>query len=114
MPPFVMLNVAYGKIAFWLAPSAALPEFRWGTPVDLLVRWADVGLLQPLPRLVQRALSVVVGLDGEPVLVDGAVALAGDIEDLAQADVAPDLGPARIAIAAQGIAIAVYSGLVVA
>ena len=43
----------------------------------------QVGLLQILPCLVHRALGVVVGLDGQPVLVDRTVALAGDVEDLA-------------------------------
>ena len=53
------------------------------------------GLLQVLAGLVDRSLGVVVGLDGEAVLVDGAVALAGDVKDFADGDMAPDLGPGR-------------------
>jgi hypothetical protein len=54
------------------------------------------GLLQVLAGFVDGALGVVVGLDGEAVLVDGAVALAGEVEDFADGDVAPDLGPGRL------------------
>ena len=71
----------------------------------LLVVGQLVGLLQVEAGLVDGALGVVVGLDGQAVLVDRAVALAGDVEDLAQGDVAPDLGPARVAVAAQGVAV---------
>jgi hypothetical protein len=67
-----------------------------------------------LAGFVDGALGVVVGLHGKAVLVDGAVALAGDVEDLADLDVAPDFGPAGFAVAAQGIAVGVDAGLVVA
>ncbi len=63
---------------------------------------------------VDGALGVVVGLDGEAVLVDGAVALAGDVEDAAEFDVAPDLDPPGVAVAAEGVAEGVGGGLVVA
>ena len=41
------------------------------------------GLLQVLAGFVYCALSVVVGLHGQAVLVDGAVSLAGAVEDFA-------------------------------
>ena len=47
------------------------------------------------------------------VLVHGAVALAGDVEDLAQADVRPDFGPLRLEIAVQRFAELVGGRLVV-
>jgi hypothetical protein len=37
----------------------------------------------PASVFVDRALCVVVGLHGQAVLIDGAVALAGHVEDLA-------------------------------
>src|ERR1700761_4585728 len=61
---------------------------------------AFVWLLQQGTRFVNGSLCVVVGLHGEAVLLHGAVALAGDVEDLAETDVAPDLRPAWLAIAA--------------
>ena len=69
------------------------------------------GLLQILPRFIQRALCVVVGLQRLPVFVGGALALSRDVENLAQLDVAPDLGPARLAIAVQAVAVGVGRGL---
>src|ERR1700744_277853 len=74
---------------------------------------ALVGLLHERAGFVDGALRVVVGLDGEAVFVDGALALAGDVEDLAEVDVAPDLDPLGIAVAAEGVAEAVGGGLVV-
>ena len=47
------------------------------------------------------------------VFVDGAFALAGNIENLAQLDMAPDFGPARLAVAIDGLAIGIGRGLVV-
>ena len=76
--------------------------------------FALVGLLHRGAGFVDGALGVVVGLDGEAVLVDGAVALAGDVEDFAELDVAPDLGPLGVAVAAQSVAEGVGGGLVVA
>ena len=62
-----------------------------------------VGFLQVHARLVDRSLGVVVGLHGQPVLIHGAVALAGEVEDFADRNMAPDLGPSRFAVAAQGV-----------
>jgi len=42
-------------------------------------------------------------LQGLAVFVDGAFALARDVEDLAELDVTPDFGPARIAVRRSGI-----------
>src|SRR5579862_1644721 len=58
--------------------------------------------LQIFPRLFQSAESIVVGLDGLPVLVDGSLPLTGDIENFSELHMAPDLGPARIAVAIDG------------
>ena len=74
---------------------------------------AFVGLLEEHAGFVDAALGVVVGLDAEAVLVDGAVALAGDVEDAADLDVAPALGPGGIIVAAERIAERVDAGLVV-
>src|SRR6476646_5827920 len=62
-------------------------------------------LLQILAGFVQGALGVVVGLQGLAVLVGGAFALSGDVEDLAYLDMTPDFCPARFAIAIQALAI---------
>ena len=75
---------------------------------------ALVGSLHGGAGFVDCALGVVVGLDGEAVLVDGAVALTGAVEDAGQFDVAPDLDPLRVAITAKGIAEGVGGGLIVA
>ena len=57
-----------------------------GNGARALVRvGAFVGLLEQHAGLVDGALGVVIGLDGEAVFVDGAVALAGDVEDAADA-----------------------------
>src|ERR1700743_1011151 len=71
---------------------------------------ALVGLLHQGACFVDGALSVVIGLDGEAVLVDGALALTCDVEDLAEVDVAPDLDPLGAAVAAEGGAAAVGGG----
>ncbi len=78
------------------------------------VRSRAVGLLHEGAGFVDGALGVVVGLDGEAVFVDGTVALAGEVEDAAQLDVAPDLDPPGVAVAAKGVAEGVSRGLVVA
>ncbi len=53
------------------------------TSYPLLVFCLLEGLLQILPGFIQGALGVVVGLKGLAVLVGGAFALSGDVEDLA-------------------------------
>ena len=74
---------------------------------------AGVGVGHEVAGFVDGSLGVVVGLDGEAIFVDGALALAGDVEDAAELDVGPDLGPAGVAVAAEGVAEAVGSGLIV-
>src|SRR5882724_8027120 len=80
-------------------------------------------LLRPFPLIrgldkrtcfIDRSLRIVVGLDSEAILIDGAVALAGNVEDLAKSNMAPDLNPLRLSISTQSVAIAVCCGLVVA
>src|SRR5271156_2190752 len=65
---------------------------------------AFIGILHEGAGFVDCALGVVVGLDGLPILVDGAVALAGAVVDPANLDVAPDLDPLGVAVAAEGVA----------
>jgi len=73
-----------------------------------------VGAREPLAGFVDGTLRVVVGLDSETVLLDGAVTLTGDVEDFADSDVAPDFSPAWFSVAAESIAISIDCGLVVA
>ena len=47
------------------------------------------------------------------VFVDGALALAGDIEDFSQLNMAPDFSPARLPVAVDGRSVGVRRGLVV-
>src|SRR5207253_1281135 len=54
--------------------------------------------LQILGRLFQRALGVVLSPLGLLVLVHCALALASDIEDPAQMDMRPNVGPLRLQI----------------
>ena len=71
-------------------------------------------LLQIFPRFIQRALSVVVGLQRLAVFISGALALSRDVKDLSQLNVAPDLGPPRLAIAVQAVSVGVGRSLEVA
>ncbi len=87
---------------------------RPGLGPALLVFRALVGFGEIEPRFVEGALGVVVGLDGETVFIDGAVALAGEVKDLANLNVAPDFSPRWLVVAAEGIAVGVDAGLVVA
>src|SRR5712692_10886618 len=71
------------------------------------------GFLQIFPSFILRTLRIVVGLQSLAVLVGSALPLSGDVEDLAQLDVTPDFGPARITVAIQGFAVGVGRGLIV-
>src|SRR5271155_2708492 len=73
--------------------------------------WPLVGFLQILAGFFQRAEGVVVGLQGLAIFVHGALALAGNVENLAQLQVAPDFGPARVAVAVERLAVGVGGGL---
>src|SRR6476659_6458567 len=72
-----------------------------------------IWLLQISPRLVLRALRIVVGLNGLAVFVSRALALAGGIENLAQADMAPDFCPSRFSVTVQAVAVGVGRRLIV-
>ena len=47
------------------------------------------------------------------VFIDGAFALAGHVENLAQLQVAPDLGPARLPVPVQRFAVSVGRRLII-
>ena len=65
-----------------------------------------------ISRFLKSAKGIVVGLHGLTVFVDGSFALARNVEDLAQLDMAPDLRPARLPVAVNGGAIGICRGLV--
>src|ERR1700722_6757718 len=71
-------------------------------------------LLQILPRLLHSSLGIVVGLDSQPVLADSPIALARDVKDLRDGDMAPRFGPRWLIVAVQGVAEGIDAGLVVA
>ena len=73
-----------------------------------------VGLLQVLAGFIDCALGVVVGLDCLTILIDGAVALAGHVEDFSELDMSPDFGPAWVSVAAKSVAVGVGASLVIA
>src|SRR6185437_546514 len=60
-----------------------------------------VRLLQVFARFVQSALRIVSRLNGLAVFVHRARALAGNVKNLAQHDVAPDFRPSRLGITVQ-------------
>src|ERR1022692_2209103 len=82
----------------------SVPGLRRGNDLLFDSFWTLVGRLQVFASFFLGALGVVFGADGEAVFVDGALSLPGDIEDLAQVDAAPDLGPFGVEIAGQGLA----------
>src|SRR5258708_11268947 len=75
----------------------------------------DVSLLQALLGDLLGATGVVVGLLGLPVLIDGASALAEQIEDFAEIDVAPPFGPLLRGLrnGLAGVAESVGGGLII-
>src|SRR5437899_12193486 len=84
----------------------------WGRSMDasgpqwlLLFLGTFVGLLQILARFFERPKGIVVRLHSLAIFVDGAFALAGHVEDLAQLNAAPDFSPARFAVAVDSFAI---------
>src|SRR5947207_15669396 len=72
-----------------------------------------VGRGQIFAGFVLRAGGVVWYFQRPAILVDRAIALAGDVEELAQLHVAPDFGPLGLAVAALCGAILIGRGLVV-
>ena len=69
--------------------------------------------MQITPRLIERTLGVVVGLQRLPILVGGAFTLTGGVEYLAETDVTPHLCPSRLAIAIQAITVSIRRSLIV-
>ena len=65
-----------------------------------------IGLLEPALGFELRAAGIVVGLLGFAVFVDGALALAQQVENLSQINVAPNFGPLfrRLGNGLQGLA----------
>src|SRR5260370_3629551 len=108
MRRFSRLVVAW---VFWRSTARV---WVWEASSLVVGALAVVGSMQGGARFVDCALGVVVALDGEAVLVDGAVALAGAVEDAGQLDVAPDLDPLGVAVAAEGVAEGVRGRLEVA
>src|SRR5712671_2090486 len=72
-----------------------------------------VGFLQIFARFLEGSEGIVIRLDSLPVFVHGAFTLARDVEDFAQLEVAPDFGPAGLAIAVQGCTVGVCRRLIV-
>ena len=79
----------------------------------MLFLGALVGLLQIFAGFLKRAEGVVIGLESLAVFIDGALALPGDVEDLAQLDTAPDFGPARLAVAVDALAVGIRRRLII-
>ena len=69
--------------------------------------------LQILSRRIERVLGVVVGLQRLAIFVGRAFALTGQVEDHAQLDMAPNFGPARLAVAVERFAISICRRLIV-
>src|SRR5690348_6705393 len=87
----------------WVVGRRIRRGVRYSVVLDI-VALALVGLLQVLGGFFLRALRIVAGADGLVVFVHSTFALAGDIEDLSEIDVRPDLGPFRIEISVQRFA----------
>jgi len=81
-------------------------------PISLSL--ASVWGIQVFAGFIDGALGVVAGLDGLAILIDGARTLAGYVEYLAQSDMTPDLCPAWLLVAIEGLAVFVGRRLVVA
>src|SRR5450432_454363 len=80
---------------------------------SVLLLFALVRLFQIATCFIQRALRVVAGLDGLAIFVDRTGTLSGDIKDLAELDMAPDFGPARVLVAVERFTVFVSRGLVI-
>src|SRR5579884_1659201 len=80
----------------------------------IAARRPPVRRLQILVRLVQRVLRVVFGADCLLVFVYGPIPLIGDIKDLAEIDMGPNLGPFGLAVPVDGLPEFIGRGLIVA
>ena len=58
-------------------------------------------------------MGVVIRLESLAVLVGGALSLVGNVENLPELDMAPDLGPLWLTIAVESFTIGVRGGLIV-
>src|ERR1700733_5204754 len=72
-----------------------------------------VSFLQIFSGFLEGAEGIVVGLQSLTIFVDGPFALAGDVENLAELDVAPDFSPARLAIPIQTFAVSIGRRLII-
>src|SRR5258708_2164991 len=70
-------------------------------------------LLQILARFLEGAEGIVIGLDGLTIFVNGALALARNVENLPKLDMAPDFGPPRITVTIDGRAVGVRRRLII-
>src|SRR5712692_10917277 len=109
--------------AHWL-PEPELPPNRMRTQIlrrrnalrkSCLIRIprAFEFLTNILPCFFQRTLRIILGAHGLPVLIHRALALVGDVENLPEVDVRPDLGPLGLEVARERLAKFVRSRLVV-
>ena len=71
-----------------------------------------VSLLQIFPCFLKRSEGVVVGLCSLPVLAHGPLALAGNIENLSQLNMTPDLRPPRLSVSVNRRAVSVSRRLI--
>src|SRR6185369_16574483 len=85
----------------------------WGLSSGRRSFFALERLLNIFLGFVLRTLSVVVGLQGLAVFVYRTLSLASDVEDLAQLNVAPDLGPARLTVSVERLAIRIRGRLII-
>src|ERR1700683_1832257 len=72
-----------------------------------------VGLLQIFPGFFEGSEGIVMGLESLAVFIDGAFALTGDVENLAQLDAAPNFGPARLSVSVDRRAVGIGRGLII-
>src|SRR6266853_1748263 len=95
---------AFKKTAFVQGSRARTP----GAPSNPLASFFPlVRLLHVSAGFLERALGIVIRLDGLAVFIDGSFALARCVENLAQLQVAPNLGPSRFTVAIQRFAVGV-------
>src|SRR5207245_944615 len=108
--PFIGIT---GNPVYQTSGLLTIPFIRITNRDFLVGLGAFVGFFQMLAGFVERALGIVVCLGSLAVFVDRSLALPGDIENLAELNVAPDFCPARIAVAVERVTISICGGLVV-
>src|SRR5664279_2150907 len=103
------------RLSYW-GIALAMPKFlAVGCPfrAGLASFFPLVRLLHVAAGFLDRTLRIIVGLDGQPVFIDGAFALAGYVENLAQLQMAPHLGPAWLTVAVQRLAVGIRRRLII-